>query len=146
MVKCLSIGNCNKYFIYILLSILFHILNDTLYGFNYDSLLDVKLIDTETQDYFSWHDLIHKIFSFIGTIIIAYFFNKYESFVSQRQSLNINISNESENKDKKTLKMTLIHNEIDDTLYTDKYSFTICYSCVSYYRSISIYGCRFRIH
>jgi hypothetical protein len=126
MVKCLSIGNCNKYFIYIFLSIFFHILNDTLYGFNYDCFIDVKFIDTETQDYFSWHDLIHKIFSFIGTIILAYFFGKYESFSSQRQSLNTNISNESENKDKKTLKMTLIHNEIDDTLYTDKYSFTIC--------------------
>ena len=135
MVKCLSIGNCNKYFIYIFLSIFFHILNDTLYGFNYnDSFVDVKFIDTETQDYFSWHDLIHKIFSFIGTIIIAYFFNKYESLASQRESINTKINNsnnnndnnDSENKDKKTLKMTLIHNEIDDTLYADKYSFTIC--------------------
>ena len=132
MVKCMSIGNCNKYFIYIFLSIFFHILNDTLYGFNYnDSFVDVKFIDTETQDYFSWHDLIHKIFSFIGTIIIAYFFNKYESLASQRETININNNNdndnESENKDKKTLKMTLIHNEIDDTLYADKYSFTVCF-------------------
>ena len=138
MVKCLSIGNCNRYFIYIFLSILFHILNDTLYGFNYnDSFVDVKFIDTKTQDYFSWHDLIHKIFSFLGTIPFAYYFNKYESFASQRESLNtVNNSNsnndsnnnesENKNKDKQSLKMSLIHNEIDDNLYADKYSFTIC--------------------
>ena len=155
MAKCLSIGNCNKYFIYIFLSIFFHILNDTLYGFNYnDYFLDVKFIDTETQDYFSWHDLIHKIFSFIGTIFIAYFFNKYELLASQRETANTNNinndnnndndndndkdndnnndndndnDNESENKDKKTLKITLIHNEFDDIIYADNYSFTICF-------------------
>ena len=57
MAKCISCGGFNKYFIYIFLSIFFKILNDSLYGYNYnDGFEDVKIINTPTQDYFSWHN------------------------------------------------------------------------------------------
>ena len=114
MVICISFGNLNKYFIYILLSVIFHIFNESLYGFNYhESFIDVKLFNTSTQDYFSWHNLIHQIFGYIGTFIIAFFFNKYEIKVSKRERRK-SFSN-SPNQEKQNIQITLIHNDDENS-------------------------------
>ena len=90
MAKCISCGGCNKYFIYIFLSIIFKIFNDSLYGFNYiDSFEEVKIFDSPTQDYLSWHNLIHQIFGYIGTTIISIIFYKYEVNVSKKEKEEI---------------------------------------------------------
>jgi hypothetical protein len=119
MEKCISFGKFNKYFYYILLTFLFDILNDTLYGFNYVDIYqyDAKIINTKTQQYLSWHHIIHQIIHFIGTSIFAYLFDKYESHTSQRVSIK---TPNNVNEDK--LKIELIHNDmneidLNDTLF-----------------------------
>ena len=128
MAKCISCGGCNKYFIYILLTIFFKIVNDSLYGFNYnDSFEDVKIFNTHTQDYFSWHSLIHQIFGYIGTIILSIFFYQYELTVSKKEGIE-RVTNTSKTNNKKNIKINLIHNNAEDNIdiKSDKSSFIIC--------------------
>ena len=87
MKLCIGFGEFNKYFLFILLSIIFDILNDSLSGFNYCEMFDeVKFLNTPSQQYFSWHHLIHQIFNYFGTFLFAFCFDKYESKMSQRES------------------------------------------------------------
>ncbi len=87
MKSIISFGGFNKYFLYILLSIFCAILNDSLSGFNYcDAFTEIRLIKTNTQDYLSWHHLIHQIFNYFGTFLFAFFFDKYEVETSKRES------------------------------------------------------------
>ena len=128
MAKCISCGGFNKYFIYILLTIFFKILNDSLYGFNYnDSFEDVKIFNTHTQDYFSWHSLIHQIFGYIGTTILSFFFYKYEVKASKKEGIG-RVTNTSNNNNKKNIQIILIHNNAEDNIdfSSDKSSFIIC--------------------
>ena len=128
MAKCISCGGFNKYFIYIFLSIFFKILNDSLYGYNYnDGFEDVKIINTPTQDYFSWHNLIHQIFGYIGTTIISIFFYKYEVNASKKEGVNT-LTNPSNANNKKNIEIQLIHNDAEDSINinSDKSSFIIC--------------------
>ena len=128
MAKCISCGGFNKYFIYILLTIFFKILNDSLYGFNYnDSFEDVKIFDTHTQDYFSWHYLIHQIFGYISTTILSFFFYKYEVNASKKEGID-RVTNTSNINNKKNIQIKLIHNNAEDNIdiNSDKSSFIIC--------------------
>jgi hypothetical protein len=128
MAKCISCGGFNKYFIYIFLSISFKILNDSLYGYNYnDAFEDVKIFNTPTQDYFSWHNLIHQIFGYIGTTIMSIFFYKYELYVSKKEEVG-RAPNPFNHNNKKNIEIQLIHNDAEDNIdiNSDKSSFIIC--------------------
>ena len=76
----IALGQLNKNFKYILLSITFRILNDLLYGFNYSDNIfkNVKLFPGGQQKYFSQHYIVHQIFNYIGTFFISICFCKYE--------------------------------------------------------------------
>jgi len=129
MSKCISCGGFNKYFIYILLAIFFKIFYDSLYGFNYnDSFEEVKIFNTRTQDYLSWHGLIHQIFCYIGTTIISFLFYKYEVNASKKEG-NDPVTNTTNNvKKKQNLEIQLIHNDAEENIdiNSDKSSFFIC--------------------
>ena len=117
MKKFISCGKFNKYFYYIILAFFFELINDTLYGFNYlDIFREVKIIDTKTQAYFSWHHIIHQIFNYFGTTIIAIFLKKYETNINQRPS---NASNKTHDTNSKQI--VLIHNDSEDFNQTNKY-------------------------
>ncbi len=104
-------GKFNKYYYYIFLTFFFELLNDFLYGFNYlDFLKDAKFIDTKTQMYFSWHHIIHQIFNYFGTFILAYGFEKYEIY-SIKQLLSMAQPPE-QNKD--VMQISLIHNDLEE--------------------------------
>ena len=129
MAKCISCGGFNKYFIYILLTIFFKIVNDSLYGFNYnESFEDVKIFNTPTQDYFSWHSLIHQIFGYFGTTILSIFFYKYELNVLKKEKKSDRVTNTSNDNKKKNIQIKLIHNNAEDKIdiKSDKCSFMIC--------------------
>lgn len=121
MEKYISCGKFNKYYYFILLTFLFDLINDSLYGFNYmDIFEEFKIINTKTQQKLSWHHIIHQIFNYIATYIFAYFFNKYENYSSQTGTLEtINDSN------KDSLKIELIHNDFE-YLEQNNHNFLIC--------------------
>ena len=111
MEKYLGFGKFSKYYYYILLTFFFEFLNDLLYGFNYLNYLgEAKLIDTNTQKYFSWHHIIHQIFNYFGTFIFSFCFYKYEIY-SFKKDLNRNSPPHILNKD--LLGISLIHNDLE---------------------------------
>ena len=124
----ISCGGFNKYFIYIFLSISFQILNYSLYGYNYnDAFEEVKIINTPTQDYFSWHNLIHQIFGYFGTTIMSIIFYKYELNASKKEGVDP-VANPLNHNNKKNIEIQLIHNDAEDNIdiNSDKSSFIIC--------------------
>ena len=128
MAICISCGGFNKYFIYIFLSISFQILNYSLYGYNYnDAFEEVKIINTPTQDYFSWHNLIHQIFGYFGTTIMSIIFYKYELNASKKEGVDP-VANPLNHNNKKNIEIQLIHNDAEDNIdiNSDKSSFIIC--------------------
>ena len=128
MAKFISFGGCNKYFIYIVLSIIFKIFNDSLYGFNYnDSFEDVKIFNSRTQDYLSWHNFIHQIFCYIGTTLISIFFYKCEVNASKKEGTD-SVTNTTKTNKKKNIEIQLIHNDAEENIDInyDKCSFIIC--------------------
>ena len=121
MKKYISIGKFRKSFIYIILSVVFLILKDSLYGFNYlNSLKDIRIFNSNTQILFSRHILIHNTFNYFGAIIIAFFFHRYEKKSSENEN-NLLLSRTSSNKSSNII---LIHKR-NDKDFTTKKSFII---------------------
>ena len=115
MAKYIKFGKLNKQFKYIFLTILFILLNDYLNGFNYENIfLTMKIFDFEgLNSNFSSHKIIHQFFSYIGLLIIAICFYKYENKIKYKKyepkkenPIESDISSNSSSK-----KIILIHNE-----------------------------------
>ena len=125
MEKCISCGKFNNSYYYIILIFIFDFLNDSLYGFNYlDLFKDLKLIDTKTQAYFSWHHLIHQIFNYFGTFIFSYCFCKYEKYLSKGESEPS--TQKPSNKESKNIQIKLIHNNLNEDIEPKNINFYIC--------------------
>ena len=85
MGKLISCGKFNNYYKYIFLSIVFKILNDSLYGFNYnETFVEIKIFYKGTQKKFSKHYLIHQIFNHLGIYFISLILLKYEKDSSSK--------------------------------------------------------------
>ena len=114
MGKYISCGKFNNYFYYIIFTFFFDLLNDALYGFNYiDMFNEMKIIKSDTQNYFSWHHLIHQIFNYFGTFVFAYCFEKYEIRSSRREQERLS-PNPPTPDNNNNIQIILIHNDIDD--------------------------------
>ncbi len=125
MEKCISCGKFNNSYYYIILIFIFDLLNDSLYGFNYlDLFKDLKLINTKTQAYFSWHHLIHQIFNYFGTFIFSYCFCKYEKHLSKGESEPS--TQKPSNKESKNIQIKLIHNNLNEYIEPKNINFYIC--------------------
>ena len=123
--KYISIGKFKKSFIYIILSVVFLILKDSLYGFNYlYSLKEIILFNSDTQKLFSQHILIHNTFNYFGALIISFFFHRYEKKTSENEN-NLLLSRTSSNRSSNII---LIHMNSDKD-FTTKKSFII-FLCV----------------
>lgn len=107
--KCLSCGDYNIYFKYILYCILFGLLNNFLYGYTlYDPLfIPIKLFSEGAQKYLPNHYLIHAIFHYIGTFFISFFFYRYEKYISTRDLKN---KTSTFVKQESSAQIVLIHN------------------------------------
>lgn len=80
MGKIISFGKSNNYYKYIFLSIFFKMVNEGLYGFNYnESLKEVKIISSDKQKLFSKHRLVHQMVNYMGTLLISFLCDKYYS-------------------------------------------------------------------
>ena len=89
----LSIFKNNIYIICRIITLLF---NECLYGLNYNqSFKEINIADT-----FSRHILIHKLFSFFGTFLLALLFSKIEAFCTRSKSL-IEIPKKDKEKEEK---------------------------------------------
>ena len=85
MGKLISCGKFNNYYKYIFLSIAFRILNDSLYGYNYnETFVELKIFYEGTQKKFSKHYLIHQIFNYLGLYFISLILLKYEMNLSSK--------------------------------------------------------------
>ena len=128
MGKYIGFGECSKFYIYILLSAIFDILKDCLYGLNHnESFREVKLYNNSVQNDFSNHNIIHHFFNYIGVILLSYLFYKTEISNSKNEAPLINI----DNKDLPNSPIVLIHNieEIEEDFKTEK-SFYIFLSVI----------------
>ena len=78
--KCyITFGSWNIYYKYILLSTFFLLLNYSTFEIKYnESFTPIKILPVKSQDNLSKHILIHKIFGYLGTIILALIFYKCE--------------------------------------------------------------------
>ena len=68
MRKYIIFRRFNKYFFALFLLVVFQIVNEAIYGFNYFENIfdDVKMFHNKGHEYFSKHILIHFFFSYIG--------------------------------------------------------------------------------
>ena len=87
----ISFGNFNKFFFILFLSIVFQIVNDSIYGFHYyDNIFDeMKIFHNKGHEYFSKHILIHLIFSYIGLFIFTAPFVIYEATSFNKEVINV---------------------------------------------------------
>lgn len=74
MLKCISFGGRNKYYIYIYLAILFKILSEFIYGSKYIVFDDLRIDFTSVQTELFTHNFIHKIFCYSGILIFSLLF------------------------------------------------------------------------
>ena len=74
MLKCISFGGRNKYYIYIYLAILFKILSEFIYGSKYIVFDDLRIDFTSVQTELFTHNFIHKIFCYAGILIFSLLF------------------------------------------------------------------------
>ena len=79
MRKYIICGRFQKYFLALFITVIFQIVNEAIYGFNYFENIfdDVKIFHNKGHEYFSKHILIHLFFSYIGLFAlttIIYFF------------------------------------------------------------------------
>ena len=68
MRKYIICGSFHKYFLSLFILVVFQIVNEAIYGFNYFENIfdDVKIFHNKGHEYFSKHVLIHLTFSYIG--------------------------------------------------------------------------------
>ena len=103
----------NKYHLFIIISIVFQILYEAIYGFNYYEKIfdDVIIFHNKGQEYFSKHILIHLIFSHIGLFIFTIPFYIYEDKSSKAliaESLFLDNRNRNNKKNQDLLLILLI--------------------------------------
>ena len=118
--KCIKIGDCNSFIIYLFLSILFSLLLDIALGsanvvvFKYFKALDSGNL--------SKCFLVRNIFCYLLTIIVAHIFSIIEKKnLSGKQIVQTEIKKDDDNINKKLSgNIPLIHNEKEDI--TDSYS------------------------
>ena len=100
--KIISLGKCNIYYIYIILYINSLVVNDYLYGHNYnDAFSEIKIFPSEIQKKFSEHHFIHHTFSYFGVFILALIFKSKHS------------SNKDTEQSSTKLQIKLIHKDIE---------------------------------
>ena len=116
MTKYITFSKTNKYFIYLLLSSIFDVLKDSLYGLNHnEGFKVVKLYNDKVQDELSKHKVIHNIFNYIGTLLFAFIcFNIETSYYKDGSS---------KNKEKIDYPILLIHNNDGEKDFKSKKSF-----------------------
>ena len=85
MGKLITFGKLNNYYKYIGFSIIFKMINELLYGINYNTLDEIKIISTDKQKLFSKHLLVHQMVNYMGTILISFLCDIY---YSRQQKIN----------------------------------------------------------
>ena len=80
MRKFIRCGIYNKYYLILFISIIYQIVNEAIYRFNYYENIfdDVKIFHNDGHDYFSKHILIHLTFNYVGLFIFAIPYYIYE--------------------------------------------------------------------
>ena len=141
MAKYISCGKCNKYILYILLSVFFSCISTMLFGYGYcnesNSLKITQLYPEETkkiQESLSTHIIIHNIYRNLMILIISLILYKYEknSIKSQKEeSIEIKeiiekFTNKSNFK-KKLDRKSIVHIILIITLFTIQEILTILY-------------------
>ena len=96
----------NRYIIYTTLSALF---SKCIYGLNYNEAFTILRISDEK---FSKNIIIHKLFSYFGTILFAVLFYKIEIYSSRRENPNKPIQKDKEKeKSKNVIELIYIDTE-----------------------------------
>jgi len=92
MRKYIGCGIYSKFYLILFISIVFQILNEAIYKFNYyENIFDeVKIFHNRGHEYFSKHILIHLIFSYTGLFIFSIpfyiYYNKLEKNILDSSS------------------------------------------------------------
>ena len=111
MVKFLSCGKWNKYYVYILLLAIFDVSKDCLYSLAYNnSFIGFYSHKNDIfQDELAKHQTIHDLFNYVMTIILGFIFYKSEVITIKRD-----FSKKQFEKDNNSSKMILIYNSEKD--------------------------------
>ena len=136
----IELGAYNNNYKYIILAIIFSLLNNSLTIINYYSAFKgIRLFLTETQTEYSKHGLIHQIFNFFGVFIISIIFSKrnsYRASTIEEEPLiledqnNSSSKEENNNKNHGILKLyywLIIFVWILMEQVIDKYNCTLCH-------------------
>ena len=104
MGNCISFGNYNKNYKYMMLFLIFRALNDSICGFGFEDLYEnTSIFGADINNFFMNHALINTIFCYIGLIILSIIAYKCEHCFK-----NKNFDNESPNTSLNSIR--LIHN------------------------------------
>ena len=110
MGKCISLGNFNKNYKYMILYLIFRASNDCIYGFEYEDLYgNTFIFGEDVNNLFMNHALINSIFCYIGIIILSIIVFKYELFLKRKSSDNESMINSLNS-------IRLIHNDPKNAL------------------------------
>ena len=104
MGNCISFGNYNKNYKYMMLFLIFRALNDCICGFGFEDLYEnTSIFGADINNFFMNHALINTIFCYIGLIILSIIAYKCEHCFK-----NKNFDNERPNTSLNSIR--LIHN------------------------------------
>lgn len=108
MAECITLGKFNKNYYYMLLTGLFSILTDSIYGYKLsDSFSIIQLFDDKTQIQLYNHLAIHELFRYIGLLIILLIIRLYKNFKNKNYSKRDKYSNLKGNKNVKFIHTSL---------------------------------------
>ena len=104
MTKCITFGNWSHNYLYIILNVIFGILNQIIIGYGYLAYT----LQLFTDSKYGEHIYIHRLFNYIIILIGASLFHLYE----KKKEININKNPLSIKTGKTPLSLDLIYNEI----------------------------------
>ena len=94
MRKYIGCGQYNKHYKYIILTTIFAVITDVLFGYGYCRGFELlKFPNTDTQLILSHHIIIHNIYRHIGILIISFFLYNIEKYISKSENEKITDNN-----------------------------------------------------
>ena len=115
---CMSCGELNKNYKYILYTAIFAFFTNFIFGYIFNDNMEILLIKKNTNNIeLSYHIILHYIFRFIGILILSLIFYKIEQKSAQKQTPTI--KNEEESLDElesSSSSIKLIYKDVKEDL------------------------------
>ena len=114
---CMSCGELNKNYKYILYTAIFAFFTNFIFGYTFNDNMEILLFYKSIKHInLSYHIIFHYIFRFIGILILSLIFYKTEQKSAQKQTPTIKNEEESLDEPESSSSIKLIYNDVKEDL------------------------------